>query len=141
MLLVNKKYLRILANNFINDRRFLKFVFVGIVNTVFGYSIYALLLMLGVRYTLAVLFSTIIGSLFNFKTIGKLVFKNSENKLILKFLLIYAVVYIISISVIKVCALLDFNLYLGGIIALIFTVPTSFLLNREFVFRGKYEIN
>ena len=97
--------------------------------------------MLGMRYALSVLFSTIIGSLFNFKTIGKIVFKSSENKLIFKFLLIYAAVYIISIFVIKVCVLLNFNLYLGGIIALIFTVPTSFLLNREFVFRGKYETN
>jgi putative flippase GtrA len=136
-----KEYWCAVINSLIKDKRFLKFVFVGIINTIFGYSLYALLLVFNFHYTLAVLFSTIIGVLFNFKTTGKLVFKCSENKFILKFILVYAVVYIINTLIIKISTGYGFNFYWGGIFSLLFTVPISFLLNSEFVFRGKYETN
>ena len=67
------------------DWLFVKFVLVGILNTAFGYLVFALLLFLGLHYTLAVILSTIAGVLFNFKTTGTLVFKNHNNKLIFKF--------------------------------------------------------
>lgn len=137
----NINFLNLVTNNFIKDKRFLKFVFVGIINTIFGYSIYALLIMLGVHYTLAMLCSTIIGSLFNFKTTGKIVFKNTKNNLIFRFLFVYVAMYLFNMLVIKSCVFLNYNLYLSGVIALFFAVPISFLLNRAFVFRGKYEAN
>ena len=60
--------------------KFIKFLFVGGVNTVFGYSIFALFLFLGMHYAVATLFATILGILFNFKTTGVIVFNNKDNR-------------------------------------------------------------
>ena len=50
------------------SKRFMRFILIGIPNTAFGYSLYALLIFLGLRYDLAILIATILGVLFNFKT-------------------------------------------------------------------------
>ena len=85
MLLYNK--LNKEFKKFYLDKKFRKFFLVGVVNTIFGYSLYALFLSLGFHYNIAVLFSTILGILFNFKTIGKFVFNKSSNRFFLKFVL------------------------------------------------------
>ena len=66
-----------------------KFLIVGSLNTLFGYSLYALFIFCGLHYSLGVLLSTSIGILFNFKTIDKFVFESSDNKLIHKFIAVY----------------------------------------------------
>ena len=60
--------------------RFPQFVLVGILNTAFGYGCFALFIYLGLHYTIAVLLGTCLGILFNFKTLGHLVFKNKQNR-------------------------------------------------------------
>ncbi len=121
------------------DYIFLKFILVGILNTIFGYSVFALLLYLGIHYTLAVILSTIIGILFNFKTIGKLVFKNNNNKLIFKFVTVYAITCTIGIIILRIAEILGQNLYLSGIISTGICAIISYLLNKKWVF--KYEEN
>ncbi|MBQ8045896.1 MAG: GtrA family protein, partial [Bacteroidales bacterium] len=64
---------------------FIRFVLVAILNTLFGYGVYSLLVFLGLHYSVATLGSTVLGVLFNFKTYGVLVFKNTSNKLIFRF--------------------------------------------------------
>ena len=44
----------------------IKFLVVGAVNTVFGYSCYAGLLFIGLHYSLAALFGTLLGVVFNY---------------------------------------------------------------------------
>jgi putative flippase GtrA len=44
----------------------IKFLVVGAVNTVFGYSCYAGLLFIGLHYSLAALFGTLLGIVFNY---------------------------------------------------------------------------
>ena len=68
-------------------KELINFLIVGFLNTLFGYSLYAFFIYLGLNYVLAILFSTILGIVFNFKTIGKFVFQNDSNKLIIKFFL------------------------------------------------------
>lgn len=122
--------------------KFIRFLFVGAVNTLFGYSVYAFLLFIGLHYTLAVFISTIMGILFNFKTIGKFVFKNSNNGLIFKFFGVYAIVYIANTSLLSLFDLFKFNLFLAGAILVMPMAILSFILNKKFVFEdGKYEIN
>lgn len=113
----------------------IRFLFVGGLNTIFGYSIFAFFIYIGFHYSLAVLFSTILGILFNFKTIGKLVFKNHDNKLILKFFLVYTITYILNVGGLKIFNLFAVNNYISGAILILPMALISFFLNKKFVFK------
>lgn len=141
MVFGKKQLISFFMDHFLKDKRFYKFLFIGVINTIFGYSIYALFIFLHLHYTVAVLFATIIGILFNFKTIGKFVFQSSDSKLIFRFIGTYMVVYLINTVIIKTMLLFMSNLYFCGIFALTISAPVAFFLNKSFVFKGKYEIN
>ena len=64
---------------------FTKFIFVGVLNTIVGYSFYALFIYLGFDYKVSVFLATVLGVLFNFQTIGRLVFNRYNNRLLFKF--------------------------------------------------------
>lgn len=118
------------------DKKFIRFLFVGALNTVFGYSLYALFIFLGLHYTIAVLFSTILGILFNFKTIGVLVFKNNNNRLINRFFAVYAINYILNVSFLKIFKMAGMeNMYINGLILVLPLALLSFILNKKFVFK------
>lgn len=121
------------------DWLFVKFILVGVLNTAFGYMAYALLLFLGLHYTLAVVLSTIAGVLFNFKTTGTIVFKNNNNKLIFKFVAVYAITTTLGIIILRMAELARINLYLAGLVSTGICAIIAFLLNKNWVF--KYEKN
>ncbi len=115
--------------------KFFRFIVVGVINTAFGYGIFALLIYLKFHYTIAVLISTVLGVLFNFKTIGKLVFKNNDNKLILRFIIVYFITYWINVFLIFIFKKIFYqNLYFAGFLSLIPVAVITFLLNKHFVF-------
>ena len=112
---------------------------VGIVNTIVGYGLYALFLFIGFHYILAVFFATVLGVLFNFKTIGRYVFNSIDNKLIIKFFGVYSLVFIVNIVLIKVFKDFGFDEYLAGLIATFPSAFVSFVLNKYYVFKGGLE--
>jgi len=115
-------------------KRFLRFLVVGVINTLFSYTIYALLTFLGVHYSLSIFLANGLGVLFNYKTIGKFVFNVQENRFIFRFFLIYLVIYILSVLSVKFLLQIQVNKYLaGGLIALPMAI-LSFTLNKKFVF-------
>ncbi|BAF73085.1 GtrA family protein [Sulfurovum sp. NBC37-1] len=114
---------------------FSRFIIVGVFNTVFGYSIYALFIWIGFNYIWASFFATIIGVLFNFQTIGRLVFKRHNNRLIFRFFLVYGIVFLIGISIIWVLKNTGLNDYTAGLIAIFPNAIISFLLNKFYVYR------
>ncbi len=117
------------------DQQFIKFLFVGALNTVFSYLIYAFFIFIGLGYACSLLFATIAGILFNFKTIGILVFKNNQSKLIFKFILNYVILYLFSLILFKLLfGLITSNLYIIHIIIVIITTPVNFIFNKKFVF-------
>lgn len=117
------------------SQRFIRFLLVGGLNTVFGYCLWALLLWLGLHYTMASAIGTIIAIIFNFKTTGGLVFNSHNNRLLLKFFGVYALVYIINIALLRVFELLNINVYLAGLIIILPVAFLSFVLMRSFVFK------
>ena len=114
---------------------FIKFALVGVINTLFGYSCFAVLLYLGLHYTLCVILSTILGILFNFKTTGVIVFKSNDNKKILKFFINYTVICLLNIILLKIANVFDFNLYYAGFFATIICAIISFLVCKNWVFK------
>lgn len=121
------------------DWLFVKFILVGILNTAFGYLAFALLLFAGLHYTLAVILSTVAGILFNFKTTGVIVFKNNNNKLIFKFVAVYALTCTIGIIILRLAELSHLNLYFAGLVSTGICAVIAFLLNKNWVFN--YEKN
>lgn len=116
-------------------KQIINFILVGILNTIFGYSAYALFIFIGFNYILAVFFATVLGVLFNFKTISKYVFESTDKKLIFKFSSVYFVVFIINITLIKVLKLLSLDEYLAGFIAIVPVACLSFIFNKFFVYK------
>jgi len=119
------------------NNKFIRFLFVGVINTIFGYSLYALFLKLGFHYSIAVLASTVIGIIFNFFTTGRLVFQNTRNSLIFKFFGVYGIIYFTNVFLLKIFDLYSFNLYLAGAVLILPMALLSFVLNKNLVFEGK----
>lgn len=113
------------------------FVLVGLLNTVFGYSIFALLIFLGLHYAVAVIIATCLGIVFNFKTIGALVFGSRNHLLIGRFVIVYAILCLANIMLIKMLLAVGFSAYIGGIGAIFPIAIAGYLLNSKFVFVGR----
>jgi putative flippase GtrA len=112
----------------------IRFLFVGGLNTLFGYGAFALFLSLRVHYSLAALLATVLGILFNFKTYGTLVFGNSDNRLLFKFLGVYGTTYLLTVSSIAVLKSFSMSALAAGAILAVPMALISFVLNRRFVF-------
>ena len=123
-------------------KQIFNFILVGVLNTIVGYALYALFIYLGFEYILSVLFATILGVMFNYKTIGKFVFESKSKNSAIKFILVYVIVFLVNISVIKVFKMNGFNDYIAGFFAIIPASIVSFVLNKFYVFKGnENEVN
>ncbi len=121
----------------IKNNKFIKFLLVGVLNTIFGYGLFAFFIFLDIDYPIAVLLSTILGVMFNFKTIGKLVFDSHDNSLIFRFVLVYVVIYILNVSGLWALKNMSYeNMYINGFVLLAPLAIISFVLNKKFVFKG-----
>lgn len=140
------------------ENKFIRFLFVGVINTMFGYGLFLLFIWFGMHYSIALLFSNILGILFNYKTTGYIVFQNKSNRLLLHFFLVYGVVYLfnlLELYLLDKSGLYEFVLSLefldfldtlplnpekigdamGQAITLLPNAILSFLLNKIFVFK------
>jgi len=116
--------------------KFIRFLIVGGINTAFGYGIFALLIFLKFHYAVATLLATILGVLFNFKTTGRLVFESKDNRLIFKFIGVYAIIYAINTVSLGVFDFLKVNMYLAGAVLVLPMAMVAFVLNKSLVFKG-----
>jgi putative flippase GtrA len=115
--------------------RFLRFLLVAALNTVFGYSLFAGLILLGIRYPLAAAFGTVIGILFNFQTTGRLVFMRHDLSLILRFFAVYGISYFVGVGLLWWA---DHHSISVLVAAAVLAVPMGFFsytLQRLLVFR------
>lgn len=119
------------------ETKFIRFLVVGGINAAFGYLVFAILIFLNFHYSLAVLLSTVLGVLFNFRTTGRLVFRSADNNLIFRFFGVYTIIYILNTGALKVFRYYAFDMYLAGFLLLPPMAVIAFVLNRGFVFKGK----
>ena len=124
-----------LLNFFNQNKKFILFLCVGLLNTLFGYSIFAFFLWIGVHFTISALISTIAGILFNFTTFGRIVFKSNSYSNLPKFVFIYALNYFLGVGVLYYCDQLDYNLYFVQAILLMPTAVLRYLLMKYFVYK------
>ena len=78
-----------------------------------------------------------LGGLFNFKTTGVLVFRNKDYGLLFRFFCVYSVVYICTVSMLKVLGAFGFDMYMAGAVVTVPVAVLSFVLNKLYVFGVK----
>jgi putative flippase GtrA len=118
------------------QHRFVRFLIVGVLNSLFGYGIFALCVFAGMHYGLALLVATILGVLFNFKTIGKFVFGSHDNRLIVRFAATYAAVYGLNVEGVRLLKAAGLGTYVAGAMMIIPMAAVAFLFNKWFVFNN-----
>lgn len=113
---------------------FFRFLFIGGVNTVFGYSVFSILVFFRVHYSLALLLATILGVLFNFKTLGMVVFRDGDNRKIFRFVLVYVILYFVNVGIVGTVKHFGVSTYAAGAIAVLPVALLGFILNNRFVY-------
>lgn len=116
--------------------RFVRFLLIGVVNTLFGYGCFALLLYLGLHYSVALSLGTIIGVLFNFKTTGYFVFKSKDNRPVLHFFAVYSIVFLVNLAGLKIFSSVGIDPYFGGALLVLPMAALAYILNKTFVFKN-----
>lgn len=115
-------------------QRFVRFLLVGGLNTVFGYGVFAVLVLAGVPYAAAVFISTTLGVLFNFKSYGTLVFGSHDNRRIARFVAVYVVCYFLNVIPLWWAERNGFSVLVAGAIIALPIAAVGFVLNRRYVF-------
>lgn len=127
--------------NLIKKHKFVRFLLVGALNTLFSYFLYGSLILIGLNYKYAVLLATILGVLFNFQTTGRLVFGSKNNKLMFRFVLVYVVTFLLNVEALRIVDAIDIGIeqktkmLIAGAILVFPLAVISFILMKLFVFR------
>lgn len=116
------------------DEKFFKFLFVGAINTLFSYFLYALFVSIGMRANIALFFQYIIGVLWNFKTTGTIVFKNHNNRLIFKFVACYVFTFVLN-SILLAFLVKVMNDYISQALLIMPIALISFIIMKVWVFK------
>lgn len=114
--------------------QFVRFLAVGGLNTAFSYSLYAGMVWLGLGYVAANLMATVMGILFSFRTQGRLVFGNRDERRIFRFAACWAGIWVVNILLIAGFVKLGFNNYAAGALALVPVTLASYFIQKRIVF-------
>ena len=117
--------------------QFMKFIFIGGINTLFGYGVYLFFLFFGLNFAIAALVSTILGIIFNFFTTGRFVFNSKNNSLFFRFILVYVIIYFFTVIGLSILYSNGISYEFGGAILILPNVFLSFFLNKKFVFNNR----
>lgn len=113
---------------------FVRFILVGILNTIFGYLLYAFFVLISIDYRVSLVLVTLITIAFNFGTYSRLVFKTNDNRLIFKFVLVYGSIFFLNEGLLILLVTHDVGELVGQAILVPVIAATSFILNRLWVF-------
>lgn len=119
------------------DKKIYKFIFVGILNTIFGYIVFSFIFYLLNQKELSLTLSFIISIFFNYFTIGSYVFNdNHTSKKLVLFIVIYLFIYLLNLLHLLITVdLLMLNVYLSQFISLFYLPAISYTINKNYVFK------
>ena len=114
----------------------IRFLLVGSVNTAASYGLYALLVWLGVGFVAAHFTATLLGIAFSFRTLGRFVFGNTDQSRILRYVVVWLLLWLFNVGLIWLLTQVGANAYAAGAIALVPTVLLSYVVQKLVVFRA-----
>jgi len=123
-------------NIFEDDK--VRFLFVGVLNTVFGYAVYALLIYLKMHYFLAQLFASVLAITHHYLWNKYFTFRIPEKSVseIVRFVSVYAISYLLNMAVLYISIeKFTMNAYVSGVICLFVTTIISYLGHKHVSFK------
>lgn len=121
------------------DQTFLRFVIVGVINTIIGYTIIMILFhLIGLSYSLSYFLSYVVGIIISFFLNRQFVFFSKNNKLLefFKFLIAFSISYSISYLGLKFIVeyqLIDTNI--AFFVGMVIYSTLFYLFNRYITFK------
>jgi len=116
---------------------FFRFLFAGAINTLFGYAIFVLAILVGIHYAIAIIISTVTGSIFNYFSYGIIAFRILDKKIVLRFIILYAVLYFFNLAIFKLFLLITSNKIVVGAMCLPIMVAVTYFSSKKFVYNKK----
>jgi putative flippase GtrA len=120
--------------------RFVRFLLVGGLNTVVGYSLFAGFILLGANSLAALTGATVLGILFNFASTGRLVFGGGNARLLPPFLAVYGAQFLLNWAALNMLERAGLSPLLAQLLLLPPLAVATFLMMRRFVFRAHSEL-
>lgn len=108
----------------------------GIVNTLFGFGLYSLLLAVGFNMYLAQVTAHVLGMVFNYFTYSRYAF-SGQTASKSRFFLSYALNYFLGLASLAGIAQFVTNPYLAGLLSTIFVSVINYFVLRDLVFRER----
>ena len=108
----------------------------GIVNTLFGYGLYALFLKLGLNMYVAQIIAHVLGVIFNYFTYSRHAFGDSQGSKP-RFVLSYAFNYLLSLASLAAAAQVIASPYIAGIVSILFVSLVNFFILKNLVFERR----
>lgn len=122
------------------DNRKVRFLFVGALNTIVGYGVYAACIYAGLHYFLAQFIASVMGITHSYlwnKFFTFRVRKKSVSE-VFRFVAVYGAAYLVNVLLLWV--LIDemhLDMYFAGLICTAFTVVISYIGHKKISFRKK----
>lgn len=113
----------------------IRFILIGIINTLFGYSLFSLFIFLHFSSTMAIFLATLLSIVLNFNTLGHFVFNNTDKKLLIKFISSYLFLMLFNMTLEKTLHFIISSNYLSGLLSIIITAGLSYTINKNLVFK------
>lgn len=107
--------------------RFVKFLIVGVVNTIFGYAVYAALVWMGFGPQTALAMAFAIGVIWNFLTHARIVFQTEGLTRLPIYVAVYLVVYVINRWLLGMALNAGYDPYLAQGVLTLFMAVLTFL--------------
>ena len=112
--------------------QFFRFLAVGVLNTLFGQGVYAALFLAGLHPQISLLLATISGILFNFQSIGWLVFR--DKGCLLPFVACYGVTYAVNALALGLLIRVGLSPIVAQSCLILPVAVLTFVLSRKYVF-------
>lgn len=119
------------------DPAFIRFLFVGVLNTAFGYGMFYLLLSVGLLPEAGLLCATLAGVLFNFMTTSRLVFKQRGAEFFLPFIAVYVLVYLTNAGTLRLLIIAGVTAALAQALLLAPFAAMTYVLLKRFVYAAR----
>ncbi len=120
------------------EKKFGRFLKAGVVNTIFGISVYSVCIFFDIVVWLALFISMIFGIAFNFLTFGSYAFRALSFGRLPRFVMCYLFIYVINLISLIVISIWLNNKILSQIIISIPLALVSYYFMNRFVFCKKH---
>ena len=119
----------------LNNNLLARFIIAGIVNTLFGWTIFSILILLDIAIPISLFFGMSLGILFNYITIGGYAFKKFSKKIFFKFILSNLFIYLLNLLSLSLIDRIIINVIFAQLFLAPFLALLSFIIMKKIVFK------